>query len=79
MERNYNTGTMIYSASEDFNANMAVPESATAAQLKEFDAYVESIKVNPLGLMIEAYERIFDEPYNDGTEESPNKVEGAVE
>jgi len=80
MNKIYDIAAMKFHAVEKFDITMDVPDTATAAQLKEFDAYIDSVQVNPSGLIIEAYERIFDTPYDDGTEsDDPNEqVEGPI-
>jgi len=57
------------------------PDSATIAQQKEFSVIVEGIVSNPMELVADAYERIFNEPFDDGSEEETEvpKQEGEQE
>lgn len=78
MKRSYNPSEMAFNISENFDETIKTPETATAIQLKEFDEYCDSLVVNPMGLVAEAFERIFDHPFDDGTEETPNELEGQI-
>ena len=74
MDKSYNPSKTEFQASNDFNIRFKVPEESTAKQLKEMDEYLQTLEVNPGGLIADAYERIFNEPFDDGTE-CPNENE----
>ena len=78
MKIEYKPSSMAFNVSESFNESVKAPETATVLQLKEFDEYCETLVVNPMGIISEAFERIFNEPFDDGTEEYPNELEGQV-
>ena len=72
MKIEYKPSLMAFNASESFDESIKAPETATALQLKEFDEYCSTLVVNPMGLITEAFERIFDQPFDDGTEAEGN-------
>ena len=74
MDKSYNPSKTQFKAWTNCNHEFDVPESSTAKQLKEMDEFLEGLEVNPIGLIAEAFERIFNEPFDDGTE-CPNENE----
>jgi hypothetical protein len=79
MKTKYNSIEASMNVSCGVNKTIEIPESATVAQLKEFDNTISNIVFNPMELVSDAFERIFNEPFDDGTEDESPKAEGEQE
>ena len=76
MDKFYDAGKAKFSATVSYGTDFNVPDQATVKQVSEMDEYLEGLQVNPGGLIADAFERIFNEPFDDGTE-CPNENEQA--
>ena len=72
MKCDYNPETMTMDVMAKFERSIAIPETGTTSQLREFHEVAKGIMINPTELISAAYERIFDQPYE--PEEIPNEI-----
>jgi len=79
MKVNYNIEDLAFDMIAKFERKVKAPENATAAQLKEFNEVSRKIMVDPTELISDAFERIFNEPYDDGSEDTIPKPDGEQE
>lgn len=75
MKNTYSPMVSAFDMEALFHERVDIPETATVKQLQEFSEVIDGIVVNPIGLISEAFERIFDLPFDDGTEEDQVKCQ----
>ncbi len=75
MKNEYDASTSTMEVESIISEKVKVPETATVKQLQEFSQRINDIYNNPMGLVATAFEDVFGEEFNDGTEEEQVKCQ----
>ena len=65
MKNIYKPATSSLEINESYAKTVQLPESASIVQLNAFSKAVDEILLTPHNFVVEAYERIFDQPMED--------------
>ena len=75
MKNTYSPSASSLDINESYVRTVQLPENATISQLNAFSKAVDEVLLTPHNFVVEAFERIFDQPMEDDETVKPEVVE----